>query len=49
VQTFLSDPAVSSSVTFSGTSVVGDFEAKPSAYAIRGQKTLILKVVNPAS
>ncbi len=45
VQTFLADPAVSSSVLFSGTSVVGDFETQSSPYAIRGQKTLILKVV----
>lgn len=48
VQTFLTDPAVSSSVIFSGTSVVGDFETKSSPYAIRGQKTLLLKVLNPA-
>jgi hypothetical protein len=47
VQTFLADPAVASSVIFSGTSVVGDFETKPSPYTIRGQKTLILKVVGP--
>ena len=47
VQTFLSDPAVSSSVIFSGTSVVGDFETKPFPYTIRGQKNLILKVVGP--
>lgn len=46
VQTFLADPAVSSSVIFSGTSVVGDFETKPSPYTIRGQKMLLLKVVS---
>jgi len=46
VQTFLADPAVSSSVTFSGSSVVGDYETKPSRYTIRGEKTLMLKVVN---
>ncbi|MGA2630235.1 MAG: SpoIVB peptidase S55 domain-containing protein [Terriglobia bacterium] len=45
LQTFLSDPAVSSSVSFSGTSVVGDFENKPVSMNIRGQKTLLLKVV----
>jgi hypothetical protein len=45
VQTFLSDPAVSSSVIMSGTSVIGDFETKPTPYSIRGQKTLLLKVV----
>jgi hypothetical protein len=46
VQTFLADPAVASSVTLSGTSIVGDFETKPIPYAIRGQKTLLLKVVD---
>jgi hypothetical protein len=49
LQTFLADPAVSSSVVFSGTSVVGDFETKPSPYTIRGQKMLILKVVGPGT
>ncbi len=47
LQTFLADPAVASSVTVSGTSVVGDFETKASPYTIRGQKMLILKVVGP--
>jgi len=45
LQTFLADPAASSNVIFSGTSVVGDFETKPTPYAIHGQKTLMLKVV----
>jgi hypothetical protein len=45
LQTFMADPAASSNVVFSGTSVVGDFETKPSPYAIHGQKTLMLKVV----
>ena len=45
VQTFMSDPAVSSSVIMSGMSVVGDFETPPTPYSIRGQKTLLLKVV----
>ncbi|HXW13102.1 MAG TPA: SpoIVB peptidase S55 domain-containing protein [Terriglobia bacterium] len=45
LQTFLADPA-SSNVIFNGTSVVGDFETKPTAYAINGQKTLILKVAD---
>jgi hypothetical protein len=49
LQTFLADPAVSSSVVFSGTSVVGDFETKSTPYTIRGQKTLILKVVGPGT
>ncbi len=47
MQTLLADPAAASSVVFSGTSVVGDFETKPTPYTIRGQKTLILKVVGP--
>lgn len=45
LQTFLADPAVSSSVTFSGMSIIGDFETKPMPVTIRGQKTLMLKVV----
>jgi hypothetical protein len=44
LQTFMADPGAASSVVFSGTSVVGDFETKPTPYAIRGQKTLMLKV-----
>ncbi|MGO8813985.1 MAG: SpoIVB peptidase S55 domain-containing protein [Terriglobia bacterium] len=47
VQTFLADPAAASSVMFNGTSVVGDFETKPTLYAIHGQKTLMLKVAGP--
>ena len=46
VQTFLADPAVASSMTLSGTSIVGDFETKTIPYAIHGQKTLLLKVVD---
>ena len=46
VQTLMADPTASSSLTFSGTSVVGDFETKPSPYTIRGDKTILLKVVN---
>ena len=46
LQTFMADPAASSNVVFSGTSVVGDFETKPTPYAIHGQKTLMLKVSN---
>jgi hypothetical protein len=45
LQTFMADTAAASSAVFSGTSVVGDFETKPTPYAIRGQKTLILKVI----
>jgi hypothetical protein len=47
LQTFLADPAASSNVMFSGTSVVGDFETKPTPYTIHGQKMLILKVAGP--
>ena len=49
VQTFLADPAASSSVMFSASSVIGDFETKSSPYSIRGQKTLLLKVVGAGS
>lgn len=48
VQTFLTDPAASSNVVFSGTSLVGDFETESSPYAIQGQRTLVLKVLSPA-
>jgi hypothetical protein len=44
LQIFMADPAAASSVVFTGTSVVGDFETQPTPYAIHGQKTLILKV-----
>jgi hypothetical protein len=46
LQTFLAAPGVSSSAVFSGTSVVGDYETKPTAYAIQGQQALYLKVVS---
>ena len=46
VQTLLTDPGVSGSLTLSGTSVVGDFETQPTPYMIRGQKILLLKVVD---
>jgi len=46
IQTFLADPAVSSSLTFRATSVIADYETKPSPYSIREQKTLFLKVVS---
>ncbi len=44
LQTIMGDSASASSVVFSGTSVAGDFETKPTPYAIHGQKTLLLKV-----
>jgi hypothetical protein len=47
VQTFMADPAAASSVSLSGTSVVGDYEAPASPLMIHGQKTLLLKVVGP--
>jgi hypothetical protein len=46
IQTFMADPA-SSNLLVSGTSMIGDFETEPTAYAITGQKTLILKVTGP--
>jgi hypothetical protein len=46
IQTFLADPAVSASIAFSGMSVIGDFETKPLPVTIRGQKTLMLRVVD---
>ncbi len=49
VQTLMADPGASSSVLFSGTSVVGDFETKPSPFTIRGEKTLLLKVTGGGS
>jgi hypothetical protein len=46
LQTLLADPSVAGNVVFSGTSVVGDFETKPSPFAIQGQKTILLKVTS---
>ena len=46
VQTFLSDPAVSSSVIYGTASVIGDYQTKPTEYMIQGEKTLYLKVEN---
>lgn len=46
LQTFQTGPAQSSSVIFSGTSVVGDFETQPGPFAIQGEKTLMLRVVS---
>ena len=47
VQTFLADPAASSSVVYGTASVIGDYQAKPTQYSIQGEKTLYLKVENP--
>jgi hypothetical protein len=47
VQTFMADPAAATSVTLSGTSVVGDYEAAASSLMLHGQKLLFLKVVGP--
>jgi len=47
VQTFMTDPSVSTSGMFSGTSVVGDYETKPMPYVILGQKMLLFKVEGP--
>ena len=45
LQTLMADPAASNMI-LSGTSLVGDFETKPTPYAIHGQKTLLLKVAD---
>jgi len=47
IQTFMSDPGAASSLTLSGTSVVGDYEGAASSFMIHGQKMLFLKVVGP--
>ncbi|HUZ45920.1 MAG TPA: SpoIVB peptidase S55 domain-containing protein [Terriglobia bacterium] len=47
VQTFLANPAASSSVAFGAASVIGDFETKPALYTIEGRKVLSLTVENP--
>jgi hypothetical protein len=47
IQTFMADPAATSSVSLSGTSVVGDYETAESSLMIRGQKMLFLKVAGP--
>jgi hypothetical protein len=44
VQTFLADPAVSSSTVFGTASVIGDYETKPALYTIEGRKILYLTV-----
>ncbi len=46
VQTFLADPAVSSSVIYGAASVIGDYQTEPTQYMIQGEKNLILKVEN---
>jgi SpoIVB peptidase S55 len=46
VQTFLADPAVSSSVIYGNASVIGDYQTKPTQFTIQGEKTLYLKVEN---
>ena len=46
VQTFLADPAVSSSVIYGAASVIGDYQTKPTQFMIQGEKTLVLKVEN---
>ena len=49
LQTFMADPAASSSVVFSGNSVIGDFETPSCPFSIRGQKTLVLRVMATGS
>ena len=45
VQTFLADPAAASRMTSVASSVIGDFETKPTPYTIEGSQTLFLKVL----
>jgi hypothetical protein len=49
VQTFLADPAASSSVIYGNASVIGDYQTNPTLYTIQGEKTLYLKVENQAN
>jgi hypothetical protein len=46
VQTFMADPG-SSNMLLNGTSTIGDFETRPTSFAISGQKIITLKVVGP--
>jgi hypothetical protein len=45
LQTFIADPGAPGHITYSATSVVGDFETKPTPYSIEGQQMLLLRVV----
>jgi len=49
LQTFMADAGSASNFIFSGTSVVGDFETKPTPFAVHGQKTMLLKVTGPGT
>ena len=44
IQTLLSDPSVSTNMATSGQSIIGDSEGSPLPYAIRGRRTLRVKV-----
>ncbi len=46
LQMFLADPAASSRMTFSGTSVIADDETEPTPYTIQGDQTLYLNVAD---
>lgn len=49
LQTFMADPAVSSKITYRGSSVVGDYQTAPVPYSIVGEQTLLLKVLSAAN
>lgn len=45
LQTFMADPAVSSKITYRGTSVIGDYQTATVPYSIEGEQTIYLKVL----
>lgn len=49
LQTFMADPAVSSKITYRGTSVVGDYQTSATPYSIEGEQTIYLKVLTSAN
>ncbi|MGH9325355.1 MAG: SpoIVB peptidase S55 domain-containing protein [Terriglobia bacterium] len=49
LQTFMADPAVSSKITYRGTSVVGDSHTAATSYSIEGDETIYLKVLTSSN
>lgn len=45
LQTFMADPAVSSKITYRGSSVIGDYQTAAVPYSIQGEQTLYLRVL----
>lgn len=45
LQTFMADPAVSSKITYRGSSVIGDYQTPAVPYSIEGEQTLYLRVL----